>query len=97
MSVIGQQVWTLPEGVSLLWRSWDDEVIVYNVASQQTHLLDAFSAATLREIEAAPKSAEELSARLGKALDTDRGELSVRLAETCAKFLEMGLAESVRQ
>ena len=34
--------------------------MVYNVASQQTHLLDAFSAAALREIEAAPKTAEQL-------------------------------------
>ena len=97
MSVIGQQVWTLPEGVSLLWRSWDDEVIVYNVASQQTHLLDAFSAATLQEIEADPVTVEELGARLAETLDTDRGELLVRLAEICAKFLEMGLAEPVRQ
>jgi len=45
MSTTGQQVWPLPEGVEPLWRSWDDEVVVYNVASQQTHLLDAFSAA----------------------------------------------------
>ena len=60
MSATGQQVWRLPEGVELLWRSWDDETVVYNVASQQTHLLDAFSAAALREIEAAPKTAEDI-------------------------------------
>ncbi len=97
MSSAGQQVWRLPEGVRLLWRSWDDEVIVYNVASQQTHLLDAFSAAALREIEAAPKTAEALGRCLAEALDTDRGELSARLAEICARFVELGLAEPARQ
>ncbi len=97
MSATGQQVWRLPEGVQLLWRSWDDEAVVYNVASQQTHLLDAFSAAALKEIDAAPKTAEELSARLGTALDTDRDALSARLAEIFAKFVELGLAESARR
>ena len=97
MSATGQQVWRLPEGAQLLWRSWDDEAVVYNVASQQTHLLDAFSAAALREIEAAPKTDEQLRARLGAALDTDHGELSARLAEICARFVELGLAESARQ
>ena len=97
MSSTGQQIWHLPVGVGLPWRSWDDEVVVYNVASQQTHLLDAFSAAVLREIEAAPKTAEELGGRLGEALDTDRGELSARLAEICARFAELGLAEPARQ
>ncbi len=93
MSSAEQQVWRLPEGVRLLWRSWDDEVIVYNVASQQTHLLDAFSAAALREIEAAPKTAEALGGRLAEALDTDHSALSTRLAETWARFVELGLAE----
>lgn len=96
MSSTGQQVWQIPDGVRLLWRSWDDEVVVYNVASQQTHLLDAFSAATLREIEAAPRSAEELGGRLAKAVDTDHEGLLTRLAEICARFAELGLAEPAR-
>ena len=93
MSATGQQVWRLPEGAQLLWRSWDDEAVVYNVASQQTHLLDAFSAAALREIEAAPKTDEHLCAHLAEALDADNRELSARLAEICARFVELGLAE----
>ena len=52
---------------------------------------------TLRKIEAAPKTAEELGGRLGEALDTDRGELAARLAEICARFVELGLAEPARQ
>ncbi len=97
MSATGQQVWRLPAGAQLLWRSWDNESVVYNVASQQTHLLDAFSAAALREIEAAPKTAEQLRGRLGEALDADHGELAARLAEICARFVELGLAEPARQ
>ena len=51
----------------------------------------------VKEIEAAPKTAEKLSVRLGQALDTDRAELSARLVEICARFVELGLAESARQ
>ena len=51
----------------------------------------------LREIEAASGTAEELSDCLAEALDTDRGELSARLVEICARFVELGLAEPARQ
>ena len=59
------EIWRLPAGVSLLWQSWDeDEVIVFNRGSGQTHLLDAFSAAVLRRIEASPTTTADLAAFL---------------------------------
>ncbi len=89
----GQEVWHLGRGVKLLWRSWDDEVVVYNVTSGQTHLLDAFSAAVLKTIEATPGTLEQLTGHFAKSLETDRDALAPRLVEISSRFSELGLAE----
>ena len=63
-------IWSLPAGVTLLWQAWDDdETIVYNRASGQTHLIDAFSAELLREFESKPRSIDEISLRLATELE----------------------------
>ncbi len=93
MSSAGQEVWHLGRGVRLLWRSWDDEVIVYNVTSGQTHLLDAFSAAVLKKIEATPGTLEQLTAHFAESLETDPDAMSIRLVEITSRFSELGLAE----
>jgi PqqD family protein of HPr-rel-A system len=88
------EVWRLPAGVSLLWHSWDeDEVIVFNRASGQTHLLDAFSAAVLRRIEAAPTGLPDLQRSLAIDLALDESALSARLSDVCRRFDQLGLAE----
>jgi hypothetical protein len=85
--------WRLPHGVSLLWQSWDNrEVIVFNVASGQSYLLDAFSAAVLRQIEAAPTKMSELA----RSFKIRRGEdalLQDRLELVCRRLDQVGLAE----
>ena len=86
--------WCLPNGVSLLWQSWDeDEVIVFNRASGQTHLLDAFSAAVLRRIEASPSTVAELSSYFARGFALDEQGLSERLEVVCRRFDQLGLAE----
>jgi PqqD family protein of HPr-rel-A system len=88
-------VWRLPAGASLLWQSWDeDEVIVFNRASGQTHLLDAFSAVVLRRIEAAPTAMPELQRFLAADLGLEESVLSDRLREVCRLFDQLGLAEA---
>jgi PqqD family protein of HPr-rel-A system len=88
-------VWRLPAGASLLWQSWDeDEVIVFNPASGQTHLLDAFSAVVLRRIEAAPTAMPELQRSLAADLGLEESVLSDRLREVCRLFDQLGLAEA---
>jgi PqqD family protein of HPr-rel-A system len=87
-------IWRLPKGVSLLWRSWDeDEVIVFNRASGQTHLLDAFSAAVLRRIEAAPGTISDLQRQFAIGFELDEHILSERLDVVCRRFDQLGLAE----
>jgi PqqD family protein of HPr-rel-A system len=88
-------VWRLPAGASLLWQSWDeDEVIVFNRASGQTHLLDALSAVVLRRIEAAPVAMPELQRSLAADLGLEESVLSDRLREVCRLFDQLGLAEA---
>jgi PqqD family protein of HPr-rel-A system len=78
----------------LLWQSWDeDEVIVFNRASGQTHLLDAFSAAVLRRIELAPATKTDLISYFVAELGLDDDPLSDRLNGVCQRFEELGLAE----
>ena len=60
----------------MLWQTWDDEVIVFNTASGQTHLLDALSAATLREIESRPGGINQLADRLAERFELDGADLS---------------------
>jgi PqqD family protein of HPr-rel-A system len=86
--------WRLPKGVSLLWQSWnEDEVIVFNRASGQTHLLDAFSADVLRQIEASPSTILELRRYFAIGFGLDEEILSERLDAVCRRFDQLGLAE----
>jgi PqqD family protein of HPr-rel-A system len=88
------KIWRLPAGVSLLWQSWgEDEVIVFNRASGQTHLVDAFSAAVLRRIEAAPTTTADLAGRFATGFALDASVLIHRVDAACARFDQLGLAE----
>jgi PqqD family protein of HPr-rel-A system len=88
------EIWRLPAGACLLWQSWDeDEVIVFNRGSGQTHLLDAFSAAVLRQIEAAPTTKPDLLRYFANGFELDELLLSDRLNAVCQRFERLGLAE----
>ncbi len=95
-SPAADSVWRLPVGAELLWQTWDDEVIVFNMASGQTHLLDAFSAAVLKEIENRPGDIDQLALRLAERFALDTADLSQRLIGVCARFDELGLLEPRR-
>ena len=90
----GGATWRLPEGVSLLWQSWDEvEFVVFNRGSGQTHLLDAFSAAVLRRIEACPGTIPDLTRYFTVGFELDEEILNERLEVVCRRFEELGLAE----
>ncbi len=98
-SVVGtadSRCWRLPTGAQLLWRAWDDEVIVFNSASGQTHLLDALSGATLKELEDSPRTIAQLASQLADKFELDPQALSDRLGVICDQFDELGLAEPAR-
>lgn len=93
MTASAPYAWRLCEGVELLWRAWDDDVVVFNLASNQTHLLDAFSAAVLKALAAAPLTPETLTERFVAELGADQAQVSERLEVACGRFAELGLIE----
>jgi PqqD family protein of HPr-rel-A system len=56
--------WTVPDANALVWRTWDDEFLVYNTASGQTHHLNLLAGEALRSLEAKAADRCELVRRL---------------------------------
>lgn len=89
-------VWRLPPKAKFLWRTWDDETVIFNSLSGQTHLLDALSAETLKEIERAPGTISQLACRLADAFHVPVEDLVPKLPEIVTRFDSLGLAEPDR-
>ncbi len=90
--------WGLPQGVRLHRKTWADggDVVVYNELSGQTHFLDPLSAAVLSEIERQPATAAALAARLAADLELEPdAALGRRVADICARFDALGLADAL--
>ena len=87
-------VWYVPDGMKFAWRQFGDEAVVFNPASGQTHVLDAFSAWVLRELEISSSSREVLADRLVRELGLEADLAGRRLKEVLAKFEVQGLVES---
>jgi len=86
--------WELAEGSRLHWASWDDEYVVFDEGSGNTHLLDFLTAEVLKALEqsrgAVPALIERVAARLD--LDPD-ADLERRIREVVERFREAGLVE----
>lgn len=79
--------------MKLSWRQFGDETVIFNQASGQTHLLDAFSAWVLRELENSPSSRDVLADRLVREAGIEADLAVRRLQEVLAKFHRQGLVE----
>ena len=79
-------------------KSWDDGVVVFNLDSGSTHLLNPTAAQALKCLEETPCDARVLSERLASqtALDSD-AELVTHVERLLAQLDELGLVEPVYQ
>jgi len=85
--------WTTPR---LVWKSWGEEVIVFNVASGNTHLLSPVAAQALRILEQNPATIFELSNKLAGSASVDADEEFIEHVEKLITNLdELGLVEPV--
>jgi hypothetical protein len=85
--------WRSASPEALAWREYEDEVVVRNVHTGSTHLLNAVSAAILRELTQAdhPLAAAEIAARLADNVD----EAWMRsIEEILVEFQRLGLAQA---
>jgi PqqD family protein of HPr-rel-A system len=87
----------VPAHVTLVWKSWDEgQEVVFNATSRQIHLLDALSAAALRDIAAAASTVSEVAERVADRYELDRTAVAERIAAACVEFDRLGLLERVR-
>ena len=74
--VIAGEKWQLVEGIHLSWRIWDEEFVVYNHGSGDTHLLDEPAAVTLHLFETKPDpvNLEDVVFRLTDIFEAESSE-----------------------
>lgn len=78
----------------LAWKSWGDDVVVFNFSSGDTHLLNPVAAQALKILEQKPLNTHELSQQLASSdrLPTDE-QLTAHVEDLLSKLDEMGLIE----
>ena len=91
----GTKIWQLNPCVRLHWLSWDEDHIVFNAASGQTHILNELGAAVLHLLGENSLNRTEIGQRIvaqyeGLVLDT---ELSAAIEALLANLDTLGLIE----
>jgi PqqD family protein of HPr-rel-A system len=79
-------LWRLIPGQTLAYRGWDDEYVVYNDLSGDTHLFGVDAMQLLLHLRAGPAD-EEALARALEVLPDERAGLAVMLTELRAMSL----------
>ena len=77
--------WRIGPGQQLAARGWNDEFVLYNNLSGDTHLLDGDSMALLTHLQAGPASLAALVATFADGIDPDD---AAALPETIATMLD---------
>jgi PqqD family protein of HPr-rel-A system len=97
MSATEPIAWKLVEPSELHWRHWDDQFVVYNAASGDTHVLQQPAGEILRLIERSPAESSRLTAELASLLDLPADEdLSLQVERLLQELSELNLIEAVR-
>lgn len=66
--------WRLISGSALYFRCWNDEFVVYNRLSGDTHLLGSTAAQILLKLQQSSLSAAALTESMASLLDTEMNE-----------------------
>ena len=97
MATGSSEKWELAEGCRLHWISWDDEYVVFDEGSGDTHLLDVLAAEVLKVLEQSPRYEQALTERVLARLGLDAVvDVERRIREAIQKFRDAGLVEQVR-
>ena len=91
---IDNTVWRLPPAVRLDRRAWGEEIVVFNLASGQTHLLDALSNTALAAFEDRPWTVAALARTLASDFAVAPPEMLDRLNTIVGEFERLGLLDS---
>jgi PqqD family protein of HPr-rel-A system len=89
-------MWRVIAGQSLQYRAWDDEFVLYNNLSGDTHLLGASAIHVLLALQRAALDADGLALSLCAALQLERdAELDADVAELVASLGALSLIERI--
>ena len=82
-------------GAPLIWRSWDEgEYVVFHEASGDTHHVNLFTAALLRQLERANLDAHDLAQRVADVLEISADRQYLTMVGRLLEFLDdLGLVE----
>jgi PqqD family protein of HPr-rel-A system len=84
--------WGVPDANALAWRVWDDEFLVYNTASGQTHHLNLLAGEALRSLETEAADVCELIRRLANQFEIARDSPPLQVMDRLIHDLaELGL------
>ena len=90
--------WKVNSEFPLRWRSWDDEFVVYNSGSGDTHLLDPVAAEALQNLEQESADLSELAGRVAASLKIQAdSEFSAYLEQLLSDLYKLGLIERIQQ
>ncbi len=79
---------------ALLWRQWDDEYVVFNPSSGDTHVLNLVAAQALKFLERAEADATDLAEHVGATLNLNADDgLLQHMDQLIDQFDELGLVE----
>jgi PqqD family protein of HPr-rel-A system len=90
-----KEVW---RAANLLTKSWEDGVIVYNLDSGSTHLLNPIAGQVLSFLVAAPANATNLSRRLAAQIDLESdAELDQNVKDLLDQLDSLGLVQAITE
>jgi PqqD family protein of HPr-rel-A system len=87
--------WKIVPDATLYWKVWNDQCVVFNSASGETHLLDPIPALLIRQLAAGLSDTEELVVETARLLDLEVTPLVQQtFLETLRKLDALGLIEA---
>ena len=89
--------WQVVAENKLLFRSWDDESVVYNGATGDTHLLGMIAAQVILKLQQTPADAVSLAEWVAPLMQTQSDdEFVIFIEEILADFDSLGIIEQSR-
>jgi PqqD family protein of HPr-rel-A system len=88
------ELWRIAPGQQLAARGWEDEFVLFNNLSGDTHLLDADSMALLEQLQQGPSSAAALARTVaGDVHPDDAAELPETISSLLSQLKALYLVE----
>lgn len=87
-------MWRVTPGQTLVFRQWDDDLVLFNSLSGATHLLGPGAALLLEVLQHHPANDDELAAALQAEFELDDAEARSELAAMLAGLAKLDLIEA---